>query len=273
MGLRVADALVVTAVRAGVECVYGVIGDSLNPVGDAIRRDGRRHLGPAGALEVHREARRKLDVYVRHNGGQSPVHPESVAAILDGTADDDAIFVPDTGMSTVWACRYLQMTAGRRLIGSFNHGSMANAMPQAIGAQVAFPHRQVVAMCGDGGLTMLLDDLSTIATYELPIKIIVFNNGLLDMVHWEMLAEGIEPFEHRRRQPRPRRRRDHTGCCRIQARRSWRSAQPVSLPGCRSTQPGSRRRDSRRPPRNSSGTGTRTRSSTSRSRAPATSSS
>lgn len=147
------------------------------------------------ALKVRDEARRKLDVYVRHSGGQSPVHPEFVAATIDRLADTDAILIPDTGMSTVWACRYLQMTAGRRLIGSFNHGSMANAMPQAIGAQLAYPGRQVVALCGDGGLTMLLGDLSTIATYDLPIKIVLFDNGLLDMVHWEMLAEGFEPFQ------------------------------------------------------------------------------
>jgi pyruvate dehydrogenase (quinone) len=93
------------------------------------------------------------------------------------------------------------MTAGRRLIGSFNHGSMANAMPQAIGAQLAYPGRQVVAMCGDGGLTMLLGDLSTIATYDLQIKLIVFDNGLLDMVHWEMLSEGFEPYETDLRNP------------------------------------------------------------------------
>ena len=123
------------------------------------------------------------------------MHPEFVAATLDRLASQDAIFIPDTGMSAVWACRYLNMTAGRRMIGSFNHGSMANAMPQAIGAQLAYPGRQVVAMCGDGGLTMLLGDLSTIATYELPIKLIVFDNGLLDMVHWEMLSEGFEPYE------------------------------------------------------------------------------
>ncbi len=147
------------------------------------------------AQKLHEEARRKLDVYVRHSGGQSPVHPEFLAATLDRLASEDAIFTADTGMSAVWACRYLNMTGGRRLIGSFNHGSMANAMPQAIGAQLAYPDRQVVAMCGDGGLTMLLGDLSTITTYDLPIKIIVFDNGLLDMVHWEMLSEGYEPYE------------------------------------------------------------------------------
>ena len=123
------------------------------------------------------------------------MHPEFLAATLDRLASEDAVFTADTGMSAVWACRYLNMIAGRRLIGSFNHGSMANAMPQAIGAQLAYPGRQVVAMCGDGGLTMLLGDLSTITTYDLPIKIIVFDNGLLDMVHWEMLSEGFEPYE------------------------------------------------------------------------------
>ena len=105
------------------------------------------------------------------------------------------------------------MSAGRRLIGSFNHGSMANAMPQAIGAQLAYPGRQVVAMCGDGGLTMLLGDLSTIATYELPVKLVVFDNGLLDMVHWEMLAEGVEPYETDLKNPDFREaRRPPTGC-------------------------------------------------------------
>ena len=176
---------------------YGMAGDAalaLRGLSDrvALKNDDSHLLR---ARRVHDEARRKLEVYVRDSGGQSPVHPEFVAAALDRLASDDAIFIPDTGMSAVWACRYLNMTAGRRLIGSFNHGSMANAMPQAIGAQLAYPGRQVVAMCGDGGLTMLLGDLSTIATYDLPIKLIVFDNGLLDMVHWEMLSEGFEPYE------------------------------------------------------------------------------
>jgi pyruvate dehydrogenase (quinone) len=176
---------------------YGIVGDAALTLRALLERvteksdDAHLHA----ARKLHEEARRKLDIYVRHSGGQSPVHPEFVAATLDRLASSDAIFIPDTGMSTVWACRYLQMTPGRRLIGSFNHGSMANAMPQAIGAQLAYPARQVVAMCGDGGLTMLLGDLSTITTYDLPIKIIVFDNSLLDMVHWEMLAEGFEPFE------------------------------------------------------------------------------
>ena len=176
---------------------YGLVGDAAPTLRGLRQRVAKKgddaHL--RAALALHEETRRKLDVYVRHSGGESPVHPEFVAAMLDRVASADAIFTADTGMSAVWACRYVRMTAGRRLIGSFNHGSMANAMPQAIGAQLAYPGRQVVAMCGDGGLTMLLGDLSTITTYDLPIKLIVFDNGLLDMVHWEMLAEGFEPYE------------------------------------------------------------------------------
>jgi len=114
-------------------------------------------------------------------------------------------------MSTVRAARYLTMSAVRRLIGSFNHGSMANAMPQGIGAQVAFPERQVVAMCGDGELTMLLGDLSTIATLVLPMKLVVFDNGDLDTMHWEMLAEGYEPIEVELKSPISPSSPRHTG--------------------------------------------------------------
>src|SRR5271155_111909 len=176
---------------------YGVAGDAALTLRGLSERVAEKHDDAhlAAALKLHEQARRKLNIYVRHSGPQSPVHPEFVAATLDRLAAEDAIFTSDTGMATVWACRYLHMTAGRRLIGSFNHGSMANAMPQAIGVQLAYPGRQVVALCGDGGLTMLLGDLSTITTYDLPIKLIVFDNGLLDMVHWEMLAEGVEPYE------------------------------------------------------------------------------
>jgi pyruvate dehydrogenase (quinone) len=109
-------------------------------------------------------------------------------------AEDDAIFTVDTGMTAVWAARYLRMTRKRRLIGSFNHGSMANAMPQAIGAQLAFPNRQVVSLSGDGGFTMLMGDLLTFVQYELPIKLIVYNNSTLGMVKLEMRVAGYEDF-------------------------------------------------------------------------------
>ena len=117
-----------------------------------------------------------------------------MTSVLSEVADEDAIFTVDTGMTAVWAARYLRMTQERRLIGSFNHGSMANAMPQAIGAQLAFPKRQVISMSGDGGFTMLMGDLLTLAQYELPIKLIVYNNSTLGMVKLEMRVAGYEDF-------------------------------------------------------------------------------
>jgi pyruvate dehydrogenase (quinone) len=113
---------------------------------------------------------------------------------LSQVADEDAIFTVDTGMTAVWAARHLRMTRERRLIGSFNYGSMANAMPQAIGAQLAFPKRQVISMSGDGGFTMLMGDLLTLAEYELPIKLIVYNNSTLGMVKLEMRVAGYRDF-------------------------------------------------------------------------------
>jgi pyruvate dehydrogenase (quinone) len=128
------------------------------------------------------------------NGNSSPLAPEHVTAILSEAADRDAIFTVDTGMTAVWAARHIAMSRERRLIGSFNHGSMANAMPQAIGAQLAFPKRQVISMSGDGGFTMLMGDLLTLAQYDLPIKLIVYNNSTLGMVKLEMRVAGYEDF-------------------------------------------------------------------------------
>ncbi len=119
------------------------------------------------------------------------VRPELLAAAVDLHADDDAIFTVDTGMATTWLARFVRMRRQRRLLGSFNLGSMANAMPQALGAQAAHPDRQVVAFCGDGGLTMLLGDLRTAVTYDLPVKLVVFDNGSLGMVKLEMEQAGL----------------------------------------------------------------------------------
>jgi pyruvate dehydrogenase (quinone) len=119
------------------------------------------------------------------------MHPEHVAAALDEVAHDDAIFTADTGMCNVWSSRYIHATKGRRLIGSFMHGSMANALPQAIGAQCAFPGRQVISMSGDGGLAMLMGDLLTLTQYDLPIKVMVFDNSVLGMVKLEMEVNGL----------------------------------------------------------------------------------
>lgn len=128
------------------------------------------------------------------NGTSSPLAPEQVTSLLSEAADDDAIFTVDTGMTAVWAARHLRMNRKRRLIGSFNHGSMANAMPQAIGAQLAFPGRQVISMSGDGGFSMLMGDVLTLAQYQLPIKLIVYNNSTLGMVKLEMRVAGYQDF-------------------------------------------------------------------------------
>lgn len=119
------------------------------------------------------------------------IRPESVAAILSELSDDDAVFTADVGMCCVWASRFLKMKRGQRLLGSFNHGSMANAMPQALGAQALDRKRQVISLSGDGGFTMLMGDFITAVSYDLPIKVIVFNNGRLGMVKMEEEVEGI----------------------------------------------------------------------------------
>jgi pyruvate dehydrogenase (quinone) len=124
-----------------------------------------------------------------------PIHPEYVAAQLDEAIDDDAIITVDTGMCNVWAARYLTPTGRRRIIGSFRHGTMANALPHAIGAAYAEPSRQVVSMSGDGGLTMLLGELLTVAEHNLPIKVVAFNNGSLGMIRLEMMVAGYPSFQ------------------------------------------------------------------------------
>ena len=122
------------------------------------------------------------------------IRPELVAAAVDRHAAADAIFTTDTGMSTVWLSRFVRITGGRRLIGSYNLGSMANAMPQALGAQALDRRRQVVALCGDGGLSMLLGDLVTAVSHDLPVKLVVFDNGRLGMVKLEMEQVGLPEF-------------------------------------------------------------------------------
>ena len=117
------------------------------------------------------------------------------ARVLDELAADDAILTVDTGMCNVWAARYLTPNGQRRVIGSFSHGTMANALPQAIGAQLDNPHRQVVSLSGDGGLGMLLGELLTVALHQLPVKIVLFNNSSLGMVKLEMLVDGLPDYE------------------------------------------------------------------------------
>ncbi len=142
------------------------------------------------SLKHYEKARQGLDDLAQPSKTNRPIHPQYVARLLSELADDDAIFTADVGSPTVWAARYLKMNGKRRLIGSFNHGSMANAMPQAIGAQAAFPGRQVISMSGDGGFTMLMGDFISLAQLNLPVKLIVFNNSSLGFVAMEMKAAG-----------------------------------------------------------------------------------
>ena len=146
-------------------------------------------------LEFYKQVKERLQVYVRDPGKPNAIHPEFVASVINDLADEDAIFTVDTGMCCVWAARYIHGTGKRRMLGSFNHGSMANAMPQAIGAALACPDKQVIAFCGDGGLSMMMGDLMTIVQYKLPVKIIVFNNRSLGMVRLEMEVAGIPDLE------------------------------------------------------------------------------
>jgi len=139
--------------------------------------------------------KKNLRVYVEDTGKPNAIHPEFVASVINELADKDAIFTVDTGMCCVWAARYIDGTGERKMLGSFNHGSMANAMPQAIGAALARPGQQVIAFCGDGGISMMLGDLMTIVQYQLPVKIIVFNNRSLGMVKLEMQVAGIPDQE------------------------------------------------------------------------------
>ncbi|MEV6332019.1 pyruvate dehydrogenase [Streptomyces sp. NPDC051909] len=174
--------------------VWGDVRETLRCVIPRVRaKTDRRFLDRmlkkhADALEgVVRAYTRKVEKHV-------PIHPEYVASVLDELADDDAVFTVDTGMCNVWAARYLTPNGRRRIIGSFSHGSMANALPQAIGAQFTDRGRQVVSMSGDGGFTMLMGDFLTLVQYDLPVKVIVFNNSSLGMVELEMLVSGLPSY-------------------------------------------------------------------------------
>jgi pyruvate dehydrogenase (quinone) len=149
----------------------------------------RRHLD--AALADYRRARGDLDSLAESGPGSSVIHPQYVSRLVSELAAEDAIFTCDVGTPTVWAARYLKMNGKRRLLGSFNHGSMANALLQAIGAQATFPGRQVVAMSGDGGFTMMMGDFITLTQIGLPVKVVVLNNGTLGFVELEMKAGGF----------------------------------------------------------------------------------
>lgn len=136
-------------------------------------------------------ARQGLDSLAVATPGHTQIHPQYLARLLSDKAQDDAVFTADVGTCTVWAARYLKMNGQRRLLGSLAHGSMANAMPQAIGVQASHPHRQVITLSGDGGLSMLMGDLISLKQHKLPVKVVVFNNGVLGFVAIEMKAAGF----------------------------------------------------------------------------------
>src|ERR1700716_947968 len=148
----------------------------------------------AQAREHYAKARKALDDLAVGSSGKGLVHPQQIARAISEHAADDAVFTCDVGLPTVWAARYLAMNGKRRLIGSFWHGSMANAMAQAIGAQAAFPGRQVISLSGDGGFSMLMGDFLSLAQLGLPVKVVVFNNGALGFIELEQKSTGFLDF-------------------------------------------------------------------------------
>jgi pyruvate dehydrogenase (quinone) len=182
---------------------YGLVGDIHSTLRALLPRLSQhaddRHL--KASLEHYQKARRSLDDLAVGEPGKKPVHPQYVARVIDELASTDAIFSCDVGTPTIWAARYLAMNGQRRLLGSFNHGSMANALPQAIGAQASHRERQVISLSGDGGLAMLMGDLLTLRQHELPVKVVVFKNDALAFVELEMKAAGILDFATDLRNP------------------------------------------------------------------------
>ncbi len=175
----------------------GLVGDVKSTV-TALQKYLKQKTDSSGHLRTslghYSKTRKDLDALAVGKPGTTPVHPQLVTRIVDKLAAEDAIFTCDVGTPTLWAARYLTMNGKRRLTGSFSHGSMAGALPMAIGAQVAFPGRQVVSLSGDGGLSMLMGELMTLRQHDLPVKVVVFRNDSLDFVELEMKSAGILPY-------------------------------------------------------------------------------
>jgi pyruvate dehydrogenase (quinone) len=171
----------------------GLVGDVGGTVAALLPKLTKKTDGTfLGKAQAHyRNARKALDELAVGKRGRKPIHPQYLAKVIDEVAAEDAVFTCDVGETTVWAARYLHLNGRRRLIGSMLHGSMANALPQALGVQAAFPGRQVVSMSGDGGFTMLMGDLLSLRQIGLPVKIVIFNNGVLGFVDMEMKAAGF----------------------------------------------------------------------------------
>jgi pyruvate dehydrogenase (quinone) len=175
---------------------YGFVGDTQATLRALLpklkQNEDDTHL--KASLDHYRRTRKDLDELATPGSGGNPIHPQYVVRVLDELAADDAIFSCDVGTPTIWAARYLTMNGKRRLLGSFNHGSMANALPQAIGAQASHTGRQVVTLSGDGGLAMLLGDFLSLRQLHAPVKIVVFKNNALAFVELEMKASGIVDY-------------------------------------------------------------------------------
>jgi pyruvate dehydrogenase (quinone) len=158
------------------------------------KNEKRDHQRLDRAIEHYRKVRKNLDDLATGRPAEKLIHPQQVAKALSDLATEDAVFTCDVGLPTVWAARYLAMNGKRRLIGSFWHGSMANAMAQAIGAQATFPKRQVISLSGDGGFTMLMGDFLSLVQLGLPVKVVVFNNGTLGFIELERKSTGFLEF-------------------------------------------------------------------------------
>ncbi|NKQ51458.1 pyruvate dehydrogenase [Amycolatopsis sp. K13G38] len=175
--------------------VHGDVRETLRAVLPLVKQKDDRTFLDDMLREHARSLEQVVDAYTRNVERHVPIHPEYAADVLDDLADDDAVFTVDTGMCNVWAARYITPNGRRRVIGSFLHGSMANALPHAIGAQLAHPGRQVISLSGDGGLGMLMGELLTVRLHDLPVKIVVFNNSSLGMVKLEMLVDGLPDYQ------------------------------------------------------------------------------
>ena len=173
-----------------------LVGDVKSTASELLSRTAQKtnskHLD--AMLKHYRKTREKLDELATPSRGKRPIHPQYLARLLDEQASEDAVFIPDVGSPVVWASRYLTMNGRRRLIGSFSHGSMANALPQALGAQKAYPGRQIVALAGDGGLAMMFGELISLLQNDAPVKLVVFNNSSLNFVELEMKAAGFVTY-------------------------------------------------------------------------------
>jgi len=175
---------------------FGFVGDTKTTLRALLpkleQNQHQQHL--KDSVEHYQKARKGLDDLASGNSNKKPIHPQYVASVLNQLAAEDAVFSCDVGTPTIWAARYLTMNGKRRLLGSFNHGSMANALPQAIGVQASHPGRQVITLSGDGGFSMLMGDVLSLKQHKLPVKVIVFKNDALAFVELEMKANGFLNF-------------------------------------------------------------------------------